>query len=320
VYVDDLLLILSKAGVGCFIGLHFVGALAYADDLVLLAPTASAMRKLLAICEDFAREYSISLNALKSKCLIATPKNCRNTFKKVNDCSFYIDGMVIDFVQSFSHLGHLITSDLDDGEDIIVRKHSFIGQVNNILCYFGKLASFVKQYLFHAYCTSYYGCELWSLTNSNVKEFCVAWRKSLRRVLSLPFQTHGDLLPLLSQCLPVFDEICRRSLNFVRSCIRHESDLVQFIALHGLYARSRSLFGRSLVFCAKRFNWSINDLIYGRLPIIINSYVRNSVDETTVDRAAFLRELIMIRDSSLTISGLLSSDELNDIISHVCTS
>jgi len=49
VYVDDLLLILSKAGVGCFIGLHFVGALAYADDIVILAPTASAMRKLLAI-------------------------------------------------------------------------------------------------------------------------------------------------------------------------------------------------------------------------------------------------------------------------------
>jgi len=46
VYVDDLLLILSKAGIGCFISLYFVqGALAYADDLVLLAPTASAMRK-----------------------------------------------------------------------------------------------------------------------------------------------------------------------------------------------------------------------------------------------------------------------------------
>jgi len=66
-YVEDLLLILSKAGVGCFIGL-LVGALAY---LVLLVPTASAMRKLHAICEDYAREYSISFNALKSKCLVA---------------------------------------------------------------------------------------------------------------------------------------------------------------------------------------------------------------------------------------------------------
>jgi len=75
-----------------------------------------------------------------------------------------------------------------------------------------------------------------------------------------------------------------------------------------------------VVYCAERFNRSIIDLIYGRLPIIINSYVRNSVDETTLDRVAFLRELIVIRDSSLTLSGLLSSDELNGVISHVCTS
>jgi len=64
---------------------------------------------------------------------------------------------MIDFVQSFSHLGCLITSDSDDGEDITIRKHSFIGQVNNALCYFGILSSSVKYNLFHAYCTSYYG-------------------------------------------------------------------------------------------------------------------------------------------------------------------
>jgi len=98
VYVEDLLLVHSKSGVGSFIGLHFVGALAYADDLVLLAPTAS---------EDYVRECSIFFNALKSKCLVALPKNCCITFKKVNDCIFYFDGRMIDLVQSFSHLGHL---------------------------------------------------------------------------------------------------------------------------------------------------------------------------------------------------------------------
>jgi len=163
VYVNDVLLILSKAGVGCFIGLHFVGALAYTDYFVLLVPTTSAMRKLLAICED-AREYSISFNALKFKCLVASPKNCRNTFKKVNDFIFYIDCRMIDLVQSFSHLGHLITSDSDDGEDITIKKHSSIGQVNNTLCYFGKFSTFVKYNLSHAYCRpTSYGCELWTL-------------------------------------------------------------------------------------------------------------------------------------------------------------
>jgi len=46
-YMDVLLLSLHDAGVGCFIAEFFVGALAYADDIVLLAPTAHAMRRLL---------------------------------------------------------------------------------------------------------------------------------------------------------------------------------------------------------------------------------------------------------------------------------
>jgi len=110
------------------------------------------------------------------------------------------------------------------------------------LCYFGKLSSFVKYNLFHAYCTSYYGCELWSLSNSNVK-VCVAWRKSLRHVWGLPFQTQGVLLPRLSQCLPVLDEICRCSLNFVRSCIRHESAFFNLIVVVH--------FGGNVVYCTR---------------------------------------------------------------------
>ena len=38
VYIDGLLMSLYRAGLGCYISHMFVGALAYADDLVLLAP------------------------------------------------------------------------------------------------------------------------------------------------------------------------------------------------------------------------------------------------------------------------------------------
>ena len=44
-----------------FIGSNFVGALAYADGIVLLAPSASALRKMLAICDNHAQDYHISL-------------------------------------------------------------------------------------------------------------------------------------------------------------------------------------------------------------------------------------------------------------------
>jgi len=39
--LDDLLLLLSKAGVGCCICYNFVGALEYADYIVLIALTAA---------------------------------------------------------------------------------------------------------------------------------------------------------------------------------------------------------------------------------------------------------------------------------------
>jgi len=35
------------------------------------------------------------------------------------------------------------------------------------------------------------------------------WRKGLRRVLDLPCATHNHILPLLSNSLPIYDEICK---------------------------------------------------------------------------------------------------------------
>ena len=65
----------------------------------------------------------------------------------------------------------------------------------------------------HAYCSSYYGCELWDLGHSNIKQFCSSWRKGVRRVWKLPFNTHNDLLPGLCGARSVEDELSYRALN-----------------------------------------------------------------------------------------------------------
>jgi hypothetical protein len=78
IYIDNLLIKLSQAGVGCYIGRQFVVALAYADDIVLVAPTPTAMRKLLSICSAFAVEYDIRFNATKSKCMLIKARNAHS--------------------------------------------------------------------------------------------------------------------------------------------------------------------------------------------------------------------------------------------------
>ena len=46
IYTDSLLKILEELCVGCYIGRHFTGALAYADNITLLSPSMSGMRTL----------------------------------------------------------------------------------------------------------------------------------------------------------------------------------------------------------------------------------------------------------------------------------
>ena len=58
VYIDGLLVRLEKATVGCHIGSYYVGTLAHADDIVLLAPTPAAMRRMLDICDEY-KQYCV---------------------------------------------------------------------------------------------------------------------------------------------------------------------------------------------------------------------------------------------------------------------
>ena len=70
VYIDGMLQRVYESGVGWYIGKVFVGALAYADDVVLLAPTHSAMRRMLRACEDFAKDFCVIFNFTKSMCML----------------------------------------------------------------------------------------------------------------------------------------------------------------------------------------------------------------------------------------------------------
>ena len=80
--------------------------------------------------------------------------------------------------KTFVHLGHHISADLNDDEDISGRKQLFIEQVNNH-CFFSKLASIIKIKLCQSFCTSYYGCDWWSLASGTLLDFCTTWRNSL---------------------------------------------------------------------------------------------------------------------------------------------
>jgi hypothetical protein len=182
VYIDGLLTVMTWAEVGCFIGDNFIGALAYADDIVLLAPSASALCTMLAICDQYANKYSISFNASRSKCLVVLLEIVVFSRDHLRNCTFHVGNNPIEYVDSFEHLGHVITNQLDDNADISKRRYDFVGKVSNVLCFSIKLKPCVKYKLFQLYCMSMYGYELRSLSHDHINDLCVSWRKSLRRI------------------------------------------------------------------------------------------------------------------------------------------
>ena len=61
--MDYLLSKLKQLGESCYMGNVYTGALSYADDLTLIAPSVQAMRLMLNVCEDFARSHDVIFNS-----------------------------------------------------------------------------------------------------------------------------------------------------------------------------------------------------------------------------------------------------------------
>jgi len=166
------------------------------------------------ICDEYANEHSIVFNGSKSKCLISEARKLSQLVHTLHRDmrQFVIGGKEIEFTDTFVHLGHVIRSDMDDNDDIENQSCKFIGQTNNVLCYFGKLVSDVKYSLFKSYCSNTYGSELLYVGNKCVNKFCTAWRKELRRMWNLPYDAHCDIVTGLSGGMSIFDELCKRFL------------------------------------------------------------------------------------------------------------
>ena len=170
---------LADAEVGCYIQNIFVGALAYADDIVLLAPTARAMRLLLGIRDHYALEYSILFNDKKSKCISFGP--CYGySFPMKNVPAFFIGGSVDEYVDSWPYLGPITSNTDDDKLDLINRCDFLCAQINNGLCYFKSTSIIVKMKQLMSHCSSHYETELWDLYNNSINNMCVTWPKGLR--------------------------------------------------------------------------------------------------------------------------------------------
>ena len=224
VYTNRLLERLQQTGVGCHMGSRFTGALAYADDITLLAPCKAALSILISVCEDYVAEYDIIVNGNKSKSLYFKGRSSTMVPSEV-----LVNGEIIAISDKIVHLGHTICT--KDREDITLAvKNNFWKQFNMFIANFGQLHSFIKMKLFSKFCCNFYGSPLWYLNGAAAQSLCVGWRKSLRSLWRAHPRTHCDVIMTLSDQISLMATLQKRFISFISKCLSSSNSIVNLIS------------------------------------------------------------------------------------------
>ena len=107
-----------------------MGVAAYADDLVLVAPTRHAMQLMLALSENYAEQYNIKYstdinpNKSKSKCIYMVG----NKREMAKPAPLQLCGKILQWVESATHLGHTLHASGSMEQDAKVSRARYIDQ------------------------------------------------------------------------------------------------------------------------------------------------------------------------------------------------
>ena len=302
IYTDELLQRLKRSGYGCYIGTTFLGALAYADDIVIISPTRYGLRKLLQICDGFSDEYQVLFNASKSHFLY---------FGTERDVEMFLQwrGNRLVAEESARHLGHIIGPNVDQmiTDQAIVEMYT---KTNVLASTFGHCNFEVKYRLFKTYIMGLYGCVLWNLSPRYLDRISTAWRKCIRKLFRIPYRTHSALLPGICDDIRPEFQIYSRVLKFITTAIESENDLVKLCARTAING-SRSSMGTAITNICAAVN--VNKFSIPKNIRNIEAFRKPLQDP----HAAAVRELLYLRDHN--DYEVLERGDLNIFIDFLCT-
>ena len=158
VYMDDLNYELRRTGVVCSMSGTLINSVSYADDMVLLAPSVAAMRRLLSVCEKYAGHHNMQYNTDKSEYIIFESANSPSVVIPLS-----LNGRSLRRAEEVKYLGHIINSRLTDEADIERQRRSITVRANMLARRFQRCSDNVKRQLFLTFCTSVYTVEVWAV-------------------------------------------------------------------------------------------------------------------------------------------------------------
>ena len=111
------------------------------------------------------------------------------------------------FLNTVCHLGHHLSYNLSDDEDINRKCHDFLKKANILLINFKFCSPSTLTFLFRSFCFSLYGCALWHLDSKSVSTIEIAFNKVLRCIWNLPANSHTRIVHCSARLTSLFNTI-----------------------------------------------------------------------------------------------------------------
>jgi hypothetical protein len=200
-YINAIIESIASCSVGCKIGFYSVNVLAYADDLVVVCPSANGLQFLIDKLAKMSHKVNLTINTDKTSYMMFK----RNNYKD-GGCDMMLDGNSIRQVQFFKYLGVIFNENLTLDNDVEKCYKSFLCQFNSIYHKFNFVDKEHLIFLFNSCCTSFYGCETWydGLAKPKVLYgISVAYHAAVKRVVGLS-KWHNNHDACIDAKLPIF--------------------------------------------------------------------------------------------------------------------
>lgn len=185
--------------------------------------------------------------------------------------------------------------DNTDDCDILKERAVFCGKSNAILSDFAHHSSDVRFRMLIVYCTSFYGAQLWNLSNGQLQHLYAAMRVGIRKSFHLPNRCHNSIVELVSGRDPLSVIFHKWFVNFFKSCLSCENVLIKYLAIRASFTFA-SIIGKNLRFLNNLYNVNLlcdsKNLVFSR----IEDSVRRRYSFEDVVVAQVIRDLVWHRD------------------------
>ena len=181
VYMDCLSESLCNTQTGYNVGGVMINHLMYADDLVIISPSAKGLQRLVDICAVYGQIHDILFNQDKTVCMYMPSGN----HYYLNTPVVILNGIQLAFVRTYTYLGTVMTCDNADDANMRRQRGICYARANGIIKNCSMCSPVVKATLFRTFCSNMYCSQLWrDFKSCSIRKLIVGYNHSFRYIMN----------------------------------------------------------------------------------------------------------------------------------------